>query len=269
MSDVGTNTLLMGGSGAGKTYSLRTLISSGIQVRAVFLEPRWGSVRDLSCSDGFHIHYVNPTLQSWEALRTKAENLTRLPWDAAVKWTDPKKSSYDGYLRILHALHNFTCRNCGEEFGDATTWGPDVCLWFDGLAGLNQAALQMVVGGAVTRSQPQWGAAQEAEIQLIRQAIYGTPCHFVLISHVEKLLDEINGNLSIMPNALGKALGPEIPKDFDDVVMAARLGDKFKWTTAAAGVDLKATYLPLSDNLPPSFAPLIEKWKREGGSGNL
>ena len=260
----GPKILLEGGSGTGKTYSARTLLSCGISVRAVFTEPRWGSLSGLGCSDGLHIHYVNPTAASWTALASKAEALTKLPWDAAVKWTDMKKSSYDGFIRILQALHSFKCFKCNETFGDATEWDSSTCLWLDGLSGINTAALQMVTGGAVTRSLPQWGAAQEAELQLIRQCVYGTRSWFVLVAHLDKLVDELNGGMTITPLALGRKAGPELPKDFDEVVMATRLGDKFTWTNVASGADLKATYLPLSDGQSPSFEPIHRRWLESG-----
>lgn len=266
LPSMGHKILLEGGSGAGKTYSLRTLVTAGIEVRAIFTEPRWRSVDDLKCADGFHIHYVNPTTASWDALEKRAENLTKLPWDAAVKWTDPAKSKYDGFVRILNALHRFKCQNCQKEFGDATEWDSNVCLWFDGLSGINTAAMQMVVGGAVTRSQPQWGAAMESEVQLIKQCIYGTRSWFVLVAHLDKLMDEIQGGFIVQPLALGRKVGPELPKDFDEVILAERIGDKFKWTTIASGVDLKATYLPLSDNLQPDFKPIYDRWAQSGPS---
>jgi hypothetical protein len=256
----GPKILLEGGSGTGKTYSARTLIKAGIEVRAVFTEPRWGSLSDLGCKDGLHINYVNPTASTWEALAQKAESLTRLPWEAAAKWADPKKGQYDGFIRLLQALHTYKCVNCGKDFGDATTWDSSKCLWFDGLSGLNQAALQMVTGGAVTRSLPQWGAAMESESQFIKQCVYGTTCWFVLVTHQDKVLDEVNGGMVISPLALGRKVGPELPKDFDEVVQTERVGDKFKWTNIAQGVDLKATYLPLSNDLPPSFQGIYDKW---------
>lgn len=260
---VGHNILLEGGSGTGKTYSLRTLVAAGIEVRSIFLEPRWKSVEDVSCSDGFHINYVNPTTTSFDALATQAQQVTRLPWDAAAKWADSSKAKYDGFVRILGALNNYKCIRCNKDFGDATSWSKDVCLWFDGLSGLNMAAMQMIKGGALTQSQPQWGAAQSSELQLIRQCVYGCNSWFVLVAHLDKLMDEINGGFIIQPKALGRALGPELPKDFDEVVLAEKVGTNFKWSTAASGADLKSTYLPLSDNIRPDFGPIVTRWNQD------
>lgn len=261
-SDPGPNILLMGESGAGKTYSIKTLIAAGIEVRGIFTEPRYAPLRSISCADGFHLATCFPTSGSWDALSTKAENLTTKTWEQVLKIPDKDKRDYTGMINLISLLHNFKCERCDEEFGDASTWDNSKALVIDSLSGLNHLAFQAVVGGATIKTLPQWGAAMDLELQLINKCCYDTQAWFVLVSHLERLVDEVQGGTLIQVSALGRKNAPEIPKNFDDVILAIKTGDKFTWSTASKGVATKPTYLPLSDTLPPSFATMVDAWKK-------
>ncbi len=261
-NDRGPNILLMGESGAGKTHSIQTLIKAGINVRGIFTEPRYAPLRHISCGDGFHLATKFPTTGSWGSLAQKAENLTKYTWEQALKMPDREKKTYTGMWELIGLMHNFKCERCGEEFGDASEWSNDCALVLDSLSGLNHLAFQAVVGGATTKTLPQWGAAMDLELQLINKCCYDTKCFFVLVSHLERLVDEVHGGTLIQVSALGRKNAPEIPKNFDDVILARKNGDKFTWSTAATGVATKPTYLPLNDALAPDFEPLVQAWKK-------
>lgn len=64
-----------------------------------------------------------------------------------------------------------------------------------------------------------------------------------------------------MASTLGKALAPKIPAMFSDVILTVRNGDKWSWDTASALADLKTRNLPIKADQPPSFAPIVAKWK--------
>ena len=121
-------------------------------------------------------------------------------------------------------------------------------------------AMQFVSGQSLARTQPQWGTAMTTEMNLINMLCFDTQCHFVLMAHLDRLVDEINGGMIIQANALGRKNAPEIPKNFTDVVLAQKDADKFTWSTMAAKVDLKPRNLPFSDKLDPSFKLLYDTW---------
>jgi hypothetical protein len=95
--------------------------------------------------------------------------------------------------------------------------------------------------------------------------VTGTFCHFVLVTHIEREIDELSGASRTMVSTMGRKLAPMIPPNFGDVVLAKKEGTEFSWSTAESGVDLKGAFLPISGKLSPSFQPLLSKWKSQGG----
>lgn len=258
----GPNILLLGPPGSGKTFSLRTLIEAGIEIRANFTEPRWAPLRDISCAAGFHLRYNPPTPSTWGPMIDRVESAMKISWGALVERTDPQRNEYTGWERFIRSHKQYICDRCGQDFGDVTTWDRNVALVHDSLSGMNDMVKNLIVGGAFAISLPKMGAAMETEHQLIKACAYGTKCFYILIAHVQKSTNELTGARAIVANALGSKLGPIIPKDFDDVVLARREGRNFFWSNMAEDIDLKPTYLPIGDRLTPSFVPLVENWKK-------
>lgn len=262
----GANALLLGGSGTGKTHACRTLHRAlrahdpEAQVLTLFTEPRWQPLVKLTCNDGLHIRYIPPVSSSWDAMIGRSKDLLKFPWDSVVKKSDSQKHTYDAYVKLLESCAGYKCDRCGQEFGDVTEIPPTWGFWLDSLSGINHMAMQMVVGGAVAKSQPQWGAAMDSEMQVLNTLCYEMKGWFVLVAHIERMVDEINGGMIIQANALGRKNAPELPKNFDDVIHAVRTGTQFKWSNMTANVDTKPSWLPISDNLAPDFAPMVKAW---------
>jgi len=260
----GVRVLLEGETGSGKTHSIRTLHNlEGIDdIFVIFTEPGMEVLADLT-HDHYHWTYVKPVASKMESLIDKARTMNSMSWDGMQKalQNDPNKKDYDAGVRLLEAMHKPVCAECGKEFPDVSEWTNRQVLVLDSLSGLNTAAMQLIIGGSLVRSQPQWGAAQDTEMMLINKLCYDTNAHFVLTAHVEKMLDEINGGQVVKVNALGKALAPEIPKNFSDVIYCYRVSDQFKWSTASTGVETKARNVPISDKIEPSFKQIIQKWR--------
>ena len=178
---------------------------------------------------------------------------------------DPNKPRYTGFLSIYGALHNFKCARCREEFGDVGTWGNDRAIVLDSFSGINNMAMQMFSGGSIAKSQPQWGAAMNAELELSSKLCTDTKAHYILIAHIERHTDEVYGGTKLVPHALGRKVAPELPILFSDVIHVTREEKDFKWSTATTNADLKANNVPISDKIPPSFVPLIATWRKKGG----
>jgi len=139
--------------------------------------------------------------------------------------------------------------------------GADRALVVDGLTGLGECVMSVVIGGKPAISQTEWGIAQGELLKLLKQLANNCPCWFVLIAHVEREVDPVLGGTKIMVQSLGRALPPKIPSVFSDVILTVREGEKWTWDTANALADLKTRNLPIKSGLAPSFAPILTKWK--------
>jgi hypothetical protein len=254
----------MGPTGTGKTYSLRTLINCGITPFCIFTEPGFEVLGDIP-SDKLHWHYIRPADQDWATMIDSASKINVLNFEALTKLTDINKRKYDQFIDLLKCLNNFVCDRDGLSYGDVCKWGTDRALVIDGLSGVNVMAMNLVVGSKPVKHQGDWGIAMDNLERLVQKLCIDTNCHFVLISHAERELDEVLGGSKIMAATLGRKLAPRIPRFFSDVVLADRSGTKFTWSTAAIGADLKARNLPIADGLPPDFSHIITNWRKQGG----
>lgn len=261
----GIKVLLSGGTGSGKTYSFRTLIEAGITPFVIATEP--GIEATLGDIEDPHIHwkYIPPAAQTWDDLLEGATKVNTLSYKALSNLDDISKRKYHQFLDLITCLANFTCDRCGQSFGCVDDWGTDRALSIDSLSGVNIMALEMVVGAKPVRSQGEWGIAMDYLEKLITRLCAGVPCHFILTSHMQMISDEQTGQQQLMPLVLGQKLAPKIPRFFDDVIQTTQKGGKFYWHTASLRADLKARHIPIGENLPPTFLPIIENWKSKGG----
>lgn len=259
----GTNTLLLGGSGAGKTSALRTLTGRGIEIFGLFTEPGFEVVGDLP-DEKLHWHYIPPATTDWSAAIDTARKINTFTFQQLTNLADINKTKYNQYVQLLESLSNFKCDRCGKAFGAVDSWGTGRGLWLDSLSGLNVMAMTLVVGTKPVKSMSDWGVAMDNLEGLIRNLCVLTRCHFVLVGHIERENSEMSGS-QIMAATLGRKLAPKLPIYFSDVVLAQRNASAFSWSTAAVGVDLKARNLRIGDNLQPSFGQILDSWISRGG----
>jgi hypothetical protein len=256
--------MLIGGSGAGKTWSLRTMVKQGLKVFAIFTEPGFEVVGDIPCQD-LHWHYVQPATTDWASMIDSARKINTLSFESLTKLGDINKLKHNQYIQVLETLSGFKCDRCGQSYGAVDSWAPDRVLWLDSLSGLNVMAMALQVGSKPVKSMADWGVAMDNLEWLIRNICVVTRCHFVLVAHAERETNEVAGGSQIMAATLGRKLAPKLPIYFSDVVLAQRQGDKFTWSTAAIGADLKARNLRIADGLEPDFGQIVSTWKSRGG----
>jgi hypothetical protein len=262
----GTNTLLAGESGSGKTYALRTLLDAGIETFILFTEPGMRTLSDVSCEQGLHWHYIPPAKPDFSDMADSARKINQaLDLESLTKQKNWNKTKYQQFIEVVTQMNNFTCNRCGKEYGSVDAWSTDRCLVVDSLSGLNIMAMDLAAGSKPVKSPADWGTAMDNLERFINRLCTGTQCHFVLTAHLEREKDEITGGVQLMASTLGQKLAPKIPRYFDDVVQTKREKDQFHWTTAATNVALKARNLPISDKLEPSFVQIIEAWTEAGG----
>lgn len=262
----GWNMLLLGPSGVGKTYSIRTLVDSGVTPFCIFTEPGFEVLGDIP-PDKLHWHYVKPTSSTnWAGDIENHKKLNRFSFKALADMAPSDKAEYHQFIDMLEVLNNYTCQRTGENFGNTLEWNTDRCLVIDGLSGLGQMAMREWVGSKSLLSQGDWGVAMQSVESVINKLCIAARCHVVVIGHVERETDEQTGSMKVMASTLGRKLAPKLPRNFSDVVLAKRTGTKFEWDTADPTTDLKARNLPLSSHIEPDFKQVMAKWKTQGGT---
>jgi len=251
--------LLLGVTGVGKTYSLRTFLDAGLDVFIAATEP--GIEVTLGDTDPAHLHwhYLPPISQSWDVLIKGAKRLNTLPFKSLASNDSLDKSHFTQTIAFLETCNNFTCDRTGESFGDVAEWDASRVFAVDSLSGLSEMVMYGVAGTKPVRSQADWGMAMAQLETIISKLVTDTRCSFVLTAHVDREVDEIAGGTSIMPATLGRRLAPKIPRYFDDVVYVKREGTTFSWSTTESNMALKARTLPFSATIPPTFAPYYKE----------
>jgi hypothetical protein len=259
----GPKVLLLGGGGSGKSHALGTIMEvPGMQVACIMTEPSGMETLENTDPERFHWKYIAPAAADWAMLQNAAKTINTMSFESLTKMGDIDKRKFTQWFDFLSVCANFTCDRCGKNLGPVDKLGSNLVVAVDSLSGLNEMAMNMVVGMKPVRHQGDWGVAMNNLEKFIITFSTGIPTMAVLTGHTEKEIDEVNGGLSITASSLGKKLGPKIGKYFSDVIMAQRNGTTFNWTTAAVGADLKSRNVPISDKIPPSFVPIIEKWHK-------
>lgn len=267
----GVNILLEGPSGTGKTYSIGTAVDCGIETFVLFtesgLETLLGYWTDRGKPVPKNLHWtVLPTAPgSFDRLAQTANTINTYTMDALFKMTDPNRAKQNQYVELLRTLSHFKDQHTGEDFGPVDSWGPDRLVVIDSLSGINPIAFTCVVGDKPLKDQRDWGCAMELIEKLIRQLTGGCRCHFILIAHIERETDLVQGGQKITVATLGNKLAPKLVPMFSDAVLSVREGAKFSWSTAQPMAELKARNLPIADGIAPDFKQIFDKWQSRGG----
>lgn len=259
----GASILLEGAPGSGKTHALRTFLAAGMEVFGIFTEPQGMDIVADTDPDQFHWQYIAPQKPSWGTMMDTADKLNRYTYEDLAKLTSGmNKTEYRQFWHFLGACANFKCDRTGKEYGAIDDFANNKVFFVDSLSGLNIMAMDLIVGAKPTKHQGEWGTAMDNEERWINKACSDLRCFFVLTAHIEREIDEISGASFISVSALGKKLGPKIPRFFSDVIHCKRVeGNKFVWSTITPNMDLKARHVPWSDNIVASFVPIVNAWK--------
>lgn len=262
----------MGDGGTGKTHSIGTLVDAGIEVFYLSIEQGMESLigywtdRGLEVPPNLHWHKIEAPKASFLQLAETAFKVNTMSYETLGKLTDTNRHLHNLFIKINETLFNFPDDRTGEKFGSVDTWAPDRAIVIDGMTGLSRAAMSLTVGGKPIRNPGDYGIAQGQLEGFLRLICDHCKCWFVLLAHVEKEIDQVNGGTKITVATIGKALPPVIPPMFSDVVYCTREGTRWTWNTATTGVATKARNLPWAENMPPSFQPLYDRWAERANS---
>lgn len=263
----GLNVLLMGPAGTGKTYSIGSLVETGIEVFYLALEPGletlmgyWSDSKK-SIPENLHWSHVSAPVASIDSLLETAQKINTLSFESLTKMQDPNRTKHNSFTLALQALADFKDERTGKSYGNVSDWGTDRAIVIDGLTGLNRAAMSLVIGNKPVKTLTDWTTAQDMLERFLRYFTECCRCHFILIGHVERETDAVLGGSKISVSTLGRALGPKIPPMFSEVILTVRDGNKWSWDTGNGQADVKTRNLPFASGLSPSFKPVIDKWK--------
>lgn len=255
------NILLLGPSGTGKTYSLRTLAPHRKSL-VIATEPGVENILGASSKGGdlhgqMHWHYIPPARATWERMLDNASKINTFGMDVLQKMQGLGKQDYQQFMELLNSCADFKCDICHESFGPIDDLGEEYAVVVDGLSGVSIMGMNLVTGAKPIKTMPEWGVAMDNIENLVIKWTTGLQCSFILTAHVEREIDEISGGTTKTVSTLGRKLAPKIPRFFDEVVLTVREAKEFSWSTAELNTDLKSRILPLGDGLRPDFGQIF------------
>lgn len=246
--------LYIGDSGTGKTGSLVSLVAAGYKLH----------VLDLDNGLDVLAQYIR---------RDCPDKLANVDFETR---RDKYKSTNAGPV-IVQPVRAFAdalaLMTKWSDDSDPSKWGDNTILVLDSLSAFSRAAFEWAKSANPSTKDPrQWFyAAQQAvesAIALLTSEDFAT--NLIVISHVN-LTELPDGTVKGFANAVGKAMGPIIPRYFNNLILAESSGSgqnvKRVLRTLPTGiVDLKtsapfkiADRLDLSSGLATIFSNLKDK----------
>jgi len=268
----GPKVLLEGDGGTGKTHAIGTLVDAGIEVFYLGIEQGlesligyWTDVRPDNpvprpVPANLRWHKIEAPKIGFKEFADQALRVNTLALDTLAKSPDPNRFLHNLWIKVSESMYNFHDDRTGKDFGSVDSWSPDRAIVIDGMTGLCKAAMSCVVGSRPVWNPGDYQVGQKQVESFLRLVCDHCPCWFVLLGHVEKELDPINGGMNITISAIGGKLSPLIAPMFSDVVYTTREGNKWSWNTAKSGVACKARNLPWKDGITPDFRIIYNTW---------
>ena len=274
----GFKVMLMGPTGTGKTYSIGTLAQTGLETFYIGLEPGLESLIGFFTDPApqglglpapppnFHYNYIKANTQKFDQMKKTAENIGKFDLSAIAKMRDPDRAKNNQMTQVYTVLNDFVDQRDGKHYGPVDDFKQNCVVVIDGLSALARIAMEMVTGSKPVRDKPDYGISQGNLMNLLLKLTSGCYCHFVLIAHVSREVDEVMGGVKLMPNVIGKAILADLTQPFSDVILATRETEKYFWDTANSQADLKTRNLPVSSRIAPDFGQILLRWYSRAAS---
>lgn len=223
-----TKLLLIGDSGSGKSGALASLVAVGYKLCILDMDNGLDSLKTFvlkTCPDNIdNIEF-----------RTIRDDYTSGPAGPQVK----KARAFVDAMKMLDAW-----KYDDTDFGDPAALGPDYIVVIDSLSFLSDAAFEWAKSLNPGAKDPrQWyGTAQdgvESALALLTSKSFAV--NVIVTAHV-RYIDSPDSGRRGYPNSVGSALGPTIPRYFNNWAQCENKGGKRNIvTTATAMIDLKNT----------------------------
>lgn len=260
LGDWGFKLMLLGDTGGGKTYSIKTLVDAGLEVFVLFTENGMATLRNTD-PQKLHWHYVKPAPFDLAAAKNLADSMSKMQFQQLTQLVDSNKFKFNQFVDVLAAMSNFYCQRTKQYYGPVDKWGTDRVFVIDSLSGLSLMAMYLIIGGKPGTHEGEWGMAMGQIEKIVNAMCLALPTNFVLMSHLEREQSAIDLTPRLMASTLGKKLAPKLPRYFDEVVVTYREIDKWWWSTTYPNADCKSRVLGYKDKMPASFVPLVQALK--------
>lgn len=269
------NSILIGPTGSGKTFSIATQLLGGLEVFVVITEPSGlDSLLD-ACEklkapiDKLHWCQCNPAAAGWSGLEEMITKINTMDQKGLADIRDMGKADFrSAAMELLNAFRDFPCDRTQKNYGDMASWDDTRSMNIDSLTGFSAIAWGATVGYKPTANPGEWGIAQNFIFNFLMKINSDRKCFFTMTAHMEKEMDDNTGVRRLMVSTIGAKLAPKIPTFFSEVIRCSREMDaktgnaKFRWSTIAPDIDLKNRALPISNDLQPDFRQIIDAYKR-------
>lgn len=264
---LGFNTLILSAPGGGKTTSLVTAAKAGLDVFVAFTEQGVANLKkamdvhklDDESRARIHWAYISPARGSFAKLLKGATEVNRAT--EFGKMVAGNRRDHSQFMDLLRVCSNFIDQG-GFEFGAVDDFPATSVFAIDGMSGLNDMCMSLVIGDKPVKTLQDWGVAIDQLDKFVKQCANMTCC-FILLSHMEQEKDEATGRFVVTTSTLGRKLGQTIGRHFQDIIFASTAKGKYNWATEDSRIELKHSFLQRSSSLPPTFEPLVEAWLKE------
>lgn len=199
--------ILIGNSGAGKTGALTSLVQAGFELRIIDLDSGLDALVN-------HIKAADPKLLASVQFQTFRDKMKMTQTGTRVEGA-PR-----AYAKTLESLEKWP-----DDGSDPAEWGPKKILIIDSLTNLGRAAFLWAKSVNPTTKDPrQWYKTAQDLIEdlLANVTSEGFRTNVIVISHIE--LTDQNGLTKGYASAIGKALGPKIPRFFNTLLLSEPKG---------------------------------------------
>jgi AAA domain-containing protein len=277
MSLPGFKEMIIADAGAGKTHVIRTLLAYGITPYVLATEPGTRSL-ELCENPGCNVcqktqefpqgsipwAYVDSSAADIDLLIKQADDVNTKTLKMLCNIEDNQRKGYNQFGQVLRLTKEFVDHK-GVSHGSPSQWNTDRAFVLDAVTELGYMAMNMYVGRRPVYDKPDYQVAQRMVYNYLHLLTNSLRCHVIVLGHLDKQFNEASGVTTQTVQSVGQKLSPQLPRKFDDVIVAKRVGDKYTWSTAELNSEGKGRNLPTKAGMPQDFGLVVEGWKRAGG----